>query len=189
MPLLNDPSTVAEIAALHDAYERALVANDVNSLNASFWNSPHVVRFGINEQLYGIDEIAAYRSDSPPVIMNRRITRRTINSFGSDTATVMCELTQTVGGQPRQGRQSQLWIRFPDVGWKIVSAHVSNALAPASASWGSYVDQAAAASGIPLETSHRPGVVENVQRAAALAAPLLGFKIPTDIEVAPVFTP
>jgi hypothetical protein len=23
------------------------------------------------------------------------------------------------------GRQSQTWVRFPDVGWKVISAHVS----------------------------------------------------------------
>jgi hypothetical protein len=23
------------------------------------------------------------------------------------------------------GRQSQTWVRFPDLGWKVVSAHVS----------------------------------------------------------------
>lgn len=188
--LLNDPAVLAEITALHDAYERALVANDVPTLTACFWNSPDVVRFGVSEHLYGADAIAAYRSDSPPAFVDRRLTRRTITAFGRDTASVMTELSQTISQQPRRSRQSQLWIRFPEVGWKIVAAHVSHLLNPAEASpWSSYVDRAAAAVALPLAAAHRPGVVQNLQRAAVLATPLLEFELPADLELAPVFTP
>lgn len=187
---LNDPTIISEIAALHDAYEHALITNDVAALNTSFWDSPHVVRFGVSEHLYGAEAIASYRNDSRPVLVDRRITRRTITAFGSDMASVMCELSQTVGGQPRHSRQSQVWVRFPEVGWKIVAAHVSHALgSPAAAAWGGYADRAAAAIGVPLDPAHRPGVVQNLQRAAVLAAPLLEFSLPADAELAPVFTP
>src|SRR5215217_7662482 len=125
---LNNPAVISEIATLHDAYELALINNDVSALSASFWDSPHVVRFGVSEHLYGSTAIAAYRNDCPPVLVDRRITRRTITTFGEDMASVMCELTQTVLGTPRHSRQSQLWVRFPEVGWKIVAAHVSHAL-------------------------------------------------------------
>jgi hypothetical protein len=30
-----------------------------------------------------------------------------------------------VRGKDLVGRQSQTWVRFPDVGWKVVAAHVS----------------------------------------------------------------
>ncbi len=30
-----------------------------------------------------------------------------------------------VRGQELVGRQSQTWVRFPDLGWKVVSADVS----------------------------------------------------------------
>lgn len=30
-----------------------------------------------------------------------------------------------VRGREQIGRQSQTWVRFSDVGWKVVSAHVS----------------------------------------------------------------
>jgi hypothetical protein len=30
-----------------------------------------------------------------------------------------------VRGRDLIGRQSQTWVRFPDLGWKVVSAHVS----------------------------------------------------------------
>jgi hypothetical protein len=186
---LNDPTIIAEITALHDAYEHALITNDVAALNASFWNSPYVVRFGVSEHLYGAEAIATYRNDSRPVLVDRHITRRTITAFGPDMASVTCELSQTVGGQPRHSRQSQVWVRFPEVGWKIVAAHVSHAVGTPTAAWGSYADRAAAAVGVPLDPAHRPGVVQNLQRAAALATPLLEFALPADTELAPVFTP
>ncbi len=186
---LNDPTIISEIAALHDAYEHALITNDVAALNTSFWNSPHVVRFGVSEHLYGAEAIATYRNDSRPALVDRQIVRRTITAFGPDTASVMCELSQTVGGQPRHSRQSQVWVRFPEVGWKIVAAHVSHALFPPAVVWENYADRVAAAVGVPLDPAHRPGVVQNLQRAAALALPLLEFVLPADTELAPVFTP
>lgn len=188
--LLNAPATVAEITALHDAYERALVANDVAALNRAFWDSPHVVRYGVNEQLYGAAEMAAYRSGLSPALTERRLLRRTITTFGADAASVMCELSQIVAGQQRHSRQSQTWIRFPVVGWKIVAAHVSHALTRISDAdaWGGYVDRAAAAMRLPLDPAHRAGVVQNMHRAALVAAPLLAFPLPA-AEAAPVFSP
>ena len=186
---LNDSSIIAEISALHDAYEHALVTNDVVTLNGAFWNSPHVVRFGVSEHLYGAEEIAAYRNTSPPALLNRQIIRRTITTFGDEVASVMCELSQTVGGQPRHSRQSQLWMRLPEEGWKIVSAHVSHAHVSPSSMWDSYVDRSAASVGLPLDPNHRTGVVQNLQRAATLAAPLLALALPADLEAAPVFVP
>ncbi|PTY06878.1 DUF3225 domain-containing protein [Opitutaceae bacterium EW11] len=125
MPDLNDPEVVAEIARLHDAYERALVANDVGALTAFFWSSPQAVRFGASEQSYGATEIAAFRNSHTPVFTDRRLRRREILAIGGDAASVMSEYTQKFEGRPRVVRQSQVWVRFPDVGWKIVSAHVS----------------------------------------------------------------
>lgn len=189
MSPLNDPGVISEISALHDAYELALVTNDVAALSASFWDSPHVVRFGVSEHLYGSAAIAAYRNDSPPVLVDRRITRRTITTFGADTASVMCELSQTVLGTPRHSRQSQLWVRFPESGWKIVAAHVSHALASTPSPWSNYTDRAAAALHVPLDPAHRPGVIQNLERAGALAATLLAVQLPNDVEGAPVFVP
>jgi hypothetical protein len=34
-------------------------------------------------------------------------------------------LVYKVRGQNMIGRQMQTWVRFPDVGWKVVAAHVS----------------------------------------------------------------
>lgn len=186
---LNNPAVISEIAALHDAYELALINNDVSRLGASFWDSPHVVRFGVSEHLYGATAIAAYRNDSPPVLVDRRITRRTITTFGDDMASIMCELTQTVMGTPRHSRQSQLWVRFSGVGWKIVAAHVSHALPSSPSPWANYVDRTAAVLQIPIDSGHRPGVIQNLERAGELASSLLSVNLPSDVEVAPVFVP
>src|SRR6478609_3735930 len=188
---VNDPVIIAEIAALHDAYERALVANDVAALNQAFWESPHVVRFGINEHLYGAEEMTAFRSEKPPVLVDRRMLRRTITTFGADAASVMCELSQIVVGQQKHSRQSQTWIRFPEVGWKIVAAHVSHALPRVTGAdvWAGYVDRTAAALHLTLEPAHRDGVIQNMHRAAAVAAPLLEFQLPVTADLAPVFVP
>lgn len=191
MPEINAPAIVAELSALHDAYERALAAHDVPALTAFFWDSSHTVRYGVNEHLYGAEDLAAYRNASPPVFTDRVLVRRSILALGADMASIMCELSQKIAGQPKHGRQSQVWVRFPTLGWKIVSAHVSNALTSPDASapsFDAYVDQAAAALRLPLAPEHRPGVLLQFQRIAAIAAPLLAFPLPPDVEPAPVFT-
>jgi len=191
MPEINAPAIVAEIGALHDNYERALIANDIPVLNASFWESPHTVRYGVHEHLYGAEAVAAYRQGNTPTFTERTIVRRTILTLGSDVASIMCELSQKVRGRPRHSRQSQLWVRFPEHGWKIVSAHVSNAL-PAGVdetTWNAYIDGASAALGLSVDPAYRDGVVQLLQRSAALAGPLLAFHLPSDVEAAPVFTP
>ena len=57
-----------------------------------------------------------------PGIKERRI-RLEILTLGRDFATVNLEFK--VRGRDLVGRQSQTWVRFPDLGWKVVSAHVS----------------------------------------------------------------
>ena len=188
MPIINDPSVCAEIAALHDAYEKALAANDVEALVDFFWQSPEVVRFGVTEHLYGPEAITAYRQNHQLVFKDRKLIRRTIVTLGTETASVMCEIYQTVFGVPRHSRQSQVWARFPETGWKIIAAHVSNAVAVSPANWETYADQAAVAVGLPLAAAHRVGVAGHLSRAAAMAGPLLDFPLPVAAEPAPVFT-
>lgn len=186
---INPPSLVAELTALHDVYEAALVSNDTATLARLFWDSPHTVRFGINEHLYGAIAIAAFRTSSPLVVTNRELVRRTITVFGDQAASVMCEIRQTIRGVVRQSRQSQLWIKFPGLGWKIVSAHVSNPTVPATDPWKAYAESAAQALGLPLAPEHAPGVAANLARAAQIAAPLLAHPLPENLERAAVFTP
>lgn len=121
---VNDPEIVAELQALYPRYEAALVGNDVETLTSLFWSSPHAVRMGLAENLYGIDEIAAFRKGRSPVNLARSIRRLDIVTFGRDFGSVTLEFERTVGGKLVRGRQSQLWARLPE-GWRIVSAHVS----------------------------------------------------------------
>ncbi len=63
--IINDPATHAEVTAQFEAYEKALVTNDVAALDAFFWASPHAIRYGATENLYGAEEIAAFRAARP----------------------------------------------------------------------------------------------------------------------------
>ena len=120
--ILNKPSVLAEVTEAVDAYERALMSNDVESLDGAFWNSPVTVRYGVAENLYGFGEIAAYRMGRSGGSPARDRVRTEIATFGDDLAVANVEFVRTDTG--RSGRQSQTWLRTPE-GWKVVSAHVS----------------------------------------------------------------
>jgi hypothetical protein len=121
---INDPSVIAELEALYPQYEQALVTNDVETLIALFRHSPHVMRFGITENLYGITEIESFRKSRPAANLARNVTRLDIVSFGNDFASITLEFERTTPNGLIRGRQSQTWVRFPE-GWRIVAAHVS----------------------------------------------------------------
>ncbi len=123
-PVLNIPEVVAEVRALFEAYERALIERDVDVLDATFWNSPHTIRYAMAEMGYGFDAIHAFRvARKPgPGTKERRI-RLEILTLGRDIATV--HLEYKVRGRDLTGRQSQTWVRFPERGWKVIAAHVS----------------------------------------------------------------
>ncbi|MGI4951540.1 MAG: oxalurate catabolism protein HpxZ [Janthinobacterium lividum] len=122
---LNRPDIVAEVTALFEAYEQALIDKDVAVLDATFWNSPHTIRYALRENGYGFDEIHAARVNAPllPGGSKERRIRLEVLTIGADLATVNLEFKMR--GQDKVGRQSQTWVRFPDAGWKVVSAHVS----------------------------------------------------------------
>jgi hypothetical protein len=120
---INLPNIHAEVKALFDQYEDALIHNKIDILDNSFWNNPLVIRYGMNENLYGFDEIAAFRAARPSKGLLRSISKTVITTFGNDLATANTLFERdTVPG--KMGRQSQTWVRTPE-GWRIVSAHVS----------------------------------------------------------------
>ena len=120
---MGSPSSAeVEVAALSDAYEAALIANDVAAMDAVFWNSPDTIRFGIAEVQHGYDEIAAWRATAGGVPPTRRITHRTVCELAPGVVAV--DLTFVNGDDPTIGRQSQVWVRT-DTGWRIKRAHVS----------------------------------------------------------------
>ena len=123
--LVNDPATIAELTLLYLLYETALVTNDVATLTAMFWNSPHVMRFGVTENLYGTAELEAFRRSRPSTALARTVKRLDIIAFGTDHGSITLEFERTTpDGRTIQGRQSQVWARLEE-GWRIVAAHVS----------------------------------------------------------------
>jgi hypothetical protein len=122
MPQINLPEVVAEATAAFNRYETALVGNDVQTLDSLFWSSPHTVRFGATENLYGYEAIARFRADRSPLNLARTLMNTRITTFGRDLAVANTEYRRTSSGAT--GRQSQTWLRT-ESGWKVVSAHVS----------------------------------------------------------------
>ncbi|MFY0477046.1 oxalurate catabolism protein HpxZ [Achromobacter marplatensis] len=119
---INLPDVVAEVTAAFERYETALVNNQVDVLDTLFWNSPHTLRYGAGENLYGYEAIRAFRATRSPQGLARRVLRTAITTYGNDFATTNLEFQRD--GSDRIGRQSQTWIRTPE-GWRVVSAHVS----------------------------------------------------------------
>lgn len=121
---INQPEVVQELTALYMKYEEALCSNNIAVLDELFWDAAEVVRFGLNENLYGSEEIQAFRANRPNFELTREISNLKVTVFGHDSAAVTLEFRRIINGIERRGRQSQMWIRFPQ-GWQIVSAHVS----------------------------------------------------------------
>lgn len=120
----NIPEVVAEVTELFERYEQALIDKNVEVLDSTFWNSPHTIRLANAEHGYGFDRIHGFRVARPPGpgTKEKRL-RLDILTLGRDLATVA--LVYKVRGQDKTGRQTQTWVRFPDVGWKVIQAHVS----------------------------------------------------------------
>ena len=119
---INLPAVVAEVTVAFARYEAALVNNHVDVLDELFWNSPHTLRYGAGENLYGYDAIRAFRAGRSPQGLARRVLRTAITTYGHDFAPTNIEFQRD--GSDRIGRQSQTWMRTPQ-GWRVVSAHVS----------------------------------------------------------------
>lgn len=121
-PEVNIPEVLAEVTAAFARYEAALVSNDVAVLDELFWDSPHTIRYGPAESLYGRAEILAFRRARPSAGLDRTLARTVITTFGRDMATANTEFHRA--GTAKVGRQSQTWVRLPE-GWRVVAAHVS----------------------------------------------------------------
>lgn len=121
--IINDPSVVAEVEAVFGRYEAALVSNDVVALDELFLDSPATIRYGIGENLYGIEAIREFRLSRPSAGLARRLEQTVITTYGRDTATASTLFLRD-DAPGRVGRQMQTWIRMPD-GWRVAAAHVS----------------------------------------------------------------
>jgi len=128
---LDLPDVVAEVAAAFERYEKALVSNDVATLNATFRDDPRTIRYGGTESLYGHQEIEAFRAARSPVGLARTRSKTVITSYGRDFA-VASTLFHRPTMSGKVGRQMQTWVRFPE-GWRVVAAHVSVIAEPETA--------------------------------------------------------
>ena len=121
--IVDDPATLAAVRERFAAYETALMTNDVASLDDFFWPSPLALRFGDRGSSFGFEAIAAFRAARPGGSPQRTLQNTRITAFGTEHAVATTEFQRE--GEPRLGRQTQVWVKFPDLGWRIVSAHVS----------------------------------------------------------------
>jgi len=120
---IDRPDVVKEVTAEFERYERALVSNDVDTLDAMFRDDSRTIRYGATESLYGYGEIKAFRAGRSPVGLARTLSKTVITTFGRDfaMASTLFYRTTSLG---KVGRQTQTWVRFDD-GWRIVAGHVS----------------------------------------------------------------
>jgi Protein of unknown function (DUF3225) len=117
------PEVVAEVKAAFDRYEKALVSNDVATLDALFHDDARTIRYGIGENLYGFAEIMAFRAGRSPAGLARTLSKTVITAYGRHCA-VASTLFHRATSPGKVGRQMQTWVRFPQ-GWRVVAAHVS----------------------------------------------------------------
>jgi hypothetical protein len=126
---INLPDVVAEVSAVFARYEKALVTNDTTVLDELFRTADETVRFGIAENLFGIEQIRNFRNNRPPINLARTVARTNITTYGRDFATTAITFyREPMPG--KIGRQMQSWVRFPE-GWRVVAAHVSLIPTPA----------------------------------------------------------
>ena len=117
------PEIVAEVRAAFERYEQALVTNDVETLDEMFRNDPRTIRYGATENLYGYEEIEAFRAVRPSVGLARTLSKTVITTFGRDFA-MASTLFHRSTAPGKVGRMTQTWVRF-DEGWRISVGHVS----------------------------------------------------------------
>src|SRR5262245_58477970 len=58
---VNIREVVAEVRALFERYEQALIDKNVEVLDATFWDSPHTTRYSFREHGYGFAQLHAHR--------------------------------------------------------------------------------------------------------------------------------
>ena len=83
---VNLPDVVAEVTAAFEKYEDALVNNKVDILDGLFRDAPQTIRYGATENLYGSEEIQAFRAGRSPVALGRTLSKTVITTYGRDFA-------------------------------------------------------------------------------------------------------
>lgn len=124
---INDPDVIAELEAVFDLYEAALLANNNAVVLGFFLDDPSFIRYGVADHQHGFAEAAAFRAKQAP--FERTLQDLVITTFGRDFAVASTLfLRDDLPGQT--GRQTQVWVRT-EHGWKVAAAHVSMIATPA----------------------------------------------------------
>ena len=119
---VNLPEVVEEVRVVVARYEAALTGNDIPVMDELFWEAPETVRYGVGENLYGHEAIAAFRRARRTGPFRREVLRHEVTAWGRDFAVSNLEYRRE--GHDRPGRESKTLVRTAD-GWRIVAAHVS----------------------------------------------------------------
>lgn len=109
-----------DLRAAFETYERAIVANDLDVLDAMFAPGPDTMRGDAAGLLVGHDAISAFRGVRGGVPA-RTIERIEYRPLADDVALVVSVSRYRGGGT---GLQTQVW-RRADGAWRIVAAHVT----------------------------------------------------------------
>jgi hypothetical protein len=112
-----------EVRRAFDAYEAALLANDLDALDEWFWHDDRVVRFAFGVVQRGWAEVSAARRSLPEQTPPRTPVSVEIIALAPDAATVFAVFR--LDGSGLVVHQSQVWSRV-DGAWRVVAAHVSN---------------------------------------------------------------
>src|ERR1700755_1271739 len=110
------PDVLAEVTAQFARYEQALVSNDVAVLDELFRNDSRTLRYGIGENLYGYEQIMAFRAARSPVGLMRRTEKTVITTYGRDTAVASTLFYRDAWSGRKVGRPMQTWGRFSEGG-------------------------------------------------------------------------
>jgi alkylhydroperoxidase family enzyme len=116
---LDLPDVRDEVTRCFLAYDAALLAGDVASLDTWFFDGQQATRFGLGQELYGAEEIGRWRRSAPRVL-RAALRRHDVVTIGHDAAVVTAEFDE-LGAV---GRQTQTWVRA-EAGWRVLSGHVS----------------------------------------------------------------
>jgi hypothetical protein len=119
--IVDDPAVLAEVTAVFEIYEAALLRNDTDALDRMFLHSEKIVRYGVADVQHGIVEVRRFRAVQKP--FDRNLSRTLITAYGSDVA-VASTLFRRPDYPGEVGRQMQTWVRTAD-GWKVAAAHIS----------------------------------------------------------------
>src|SRR5919199_5776090 len=119
MTVINDSAVATELTELYLKYEKALCTNDIETLDNLFWDAPEVVRFGVTENLYGSDEVRAFRKGRSPVNVDREMFNLKVVTFDADTAAASLGFRRVWGGVVGLGRQRQMWRQVSEGGESV----------------------------------------------------------------------